>query len=85
MGPVSGLIVHAIDRSSAPGRGGSPAATRPTWPAASPNPFPPESFAPWSSGSVWSGGYIASLDMRGHRDNSPGRALTVRRVTPPGT
>ena len=39
-----------------------------------PEPLPPpDSFAPWDGRSVWSGGYIASLDMRGHPDNSPGR------------
>ena len=39
-----------------------------------PEPLPPpDAFAPWDGRSVWRGGYIASLDMRGHPQNSPGR------------
>jgi hypothetical protein len=39
-----------------------------------PEPLPsPDTFAPWDGRAVWSGGYIASLDMRGHPQNSPGR------------
>ena len=39
-----------------------------------PEPLPPrDSFTPWDGRSVWSGGYIASLDQHGHPDNAPGR------------
>ena len=124
MGPVSGLIAHAIDRHEPrpemllaricyeilgvipaeptsvtvetirPGRtielveatlvaGARPAIRARAWRIARgdtravagglPEPLPPpDDFAPWNGRSVWSGGYIASLDMRGHPQNTPG-------------
>ena len=125
MGPVSGLIAHAIDQHEPrpemllaricyeilgvipaeptsvtvetirPGRtielveatlgaGERPVVRARAWRIARgdtasvagglPEPLPPpDSFAPWDGRRVWSGGYIASLDMRGHPQNSPGR------------
>jgi hypothetical protein len=125
MGPVSGLIAHAIDRheprpdlvlaricyeilgvipaeSTAvvvetvrPGRtielveatlvaGGRPVVRARAWrlgrgdtssvAGGQSEPLPaPDSFAPWDGRAVWSGGYIASLEMRGHPENAPGR------------
>ena len=125
MGPVSGLMVHAIDQHEPraemalarigfeilgvipaeptsvavetirPGRtielveatlvaGHRPVVRARAWRIATsdttevaggqPEPLPPpDSFAPWDGRSVWRGGYIASLDMRGHPQNSPGR------------
>jgi Thioesterase-like superfamily len=125
MGPVSGLVAHAIDRHEPrsrmvlaricyeilgiipaeptsvtvetirPGRtielveatlvaGHRPVVRARAWRIAQgdttevaggiPEPLsPPDSFTPWDGRSVWSGGYIASLEMRGHPDNSPGR------------
>jgi hypothetical protein len=125
MGPVSGLVVHAIDRHEPrpgmalaricyeilgiipaeptaisvetirPGRtielveatvvaGHRPVVRARAWRIAQgdttdvagglPEPLPPPySFTPWDGRSVWSGGYIASLDQHGHPDNAPGR------------
>jgi Thioesterase-like superfamily len=81
MGPVSGLM-ELLEATLVAGH--RPVVRARAWRIASgdtadvagglPDPLPPpESFAPWNSGSVWSGGYIASLDMRGHPDNTPGR------------
>jgi Thioesterase-like superfamily len=125
MGPVSGLVAHAIDQHEPraeltlaricydilgvipaeptaisvetirPGRtielveatlvaGGRPVVRARAWRMArgdtsavaggQPEPLPPpDSFSPWDGRSVWTGGYIASLHMRGHQENSPGR------------
>ena len=126
MGPVSGLIAHAIDqhepragdapradllrdprrhpgradvgdggdhparphhraRRGHPGRRGASGDPRPRladrprrhrdrWRAACPNPCRRRTRSRRGTAEpVWSGGYIASLDMRGHPQNSPGR------------
>jgi hypothetical protein len=41
---------------------------------------PPESFASWDGGSVWRGGYIGSLEIRGHPENAPGRGQVWMRT-----
>jgi hypothetical protein len=125
MGPVSGLIAHAIDRHEPrpemllarisydilgvipaeptavtvetirPGRtielveatlvaGPRPVVRARAWRVArgdtsavaggQPDPLPPpDDFGPVDGLEVWTGGYIASLEMRGHPQNSPGR------------